>query len=271
MQNFNSTFLVDSLISSINDPSNNFNQNKFNKLQKFLRKIENSYQNVPYHNHHHAVDVLTAVDVLMNQVEESGLAEFTLFERVTLLLAAACHDVGHPGVTAEHIMRNQFHAKSNGLTITSMFKNENDETNNQNENQNNASILSKGMLERYHSTVALCIMREYGIDLAFYDDFTNLFHDCIMATDMSNHASIVKTLSEMGENSQKNKNEKRKLSENDRAKLLPIILHIADLSNPAKGFGDAKEWADKVCMEFFQQGDVEKILNDGQIGICWGV
>ena len=223
VQNFNSTFLVDSLISSINDPSSNINQNKFNKLQKFLRKIENSYQNVPYHNHHHAVDVLTAVDVLMNQVEESGLAEFTLFERVTLLLAAACHDVGHPGVTAEHIMRNQFHAKSNGLNITSMFKNENND-----ENQNNASTLSKGMLERYHSTVALCIMREYGIDLAFYDDFTNLFHDCIMATDMSNHASIVKTLSEMGENSQKNKSRKIKLSENDRSKLLPIIKIVAD-------------------------------------------
>ena len=292
----NCKLLVNSIISSVNDPSTSVNQKKFSRLSNFLKKIENSYQNVPYHNHYHAVDVLTAVDVLMNQIEECELAEFTLFERFTTLLAAACHDVGHPGVTAEHIMRNQnrysVESEKKGqtaddenknkndeniyyhLNLTRMFKNDDIDLTEVKDKSEKDSKLSRGMLERYHSTLALSLMREYGLDLAFNDDFTKLFNDCIMATDMSNHASIVQTLKTFSkpttvdeDDKSITRGQKQKLSTTDRWRLLPIILHIADLSNPAKNFTEAQKWAYKVCDEFFQQGDIERVLNKGQIGV----
>ena len=162
--------LVDTLLSSVHDPCNNINRKKIEKLEKFLNKIEKSYQKVPYHNVNHAVDVLTAVEVLMNQVEYSKIAKFTLFERVTCLLAAACHDVGHPGVTAEHIMKN-YGVDGKNMTLTEMFQNSGEE---------DAGGKSKGMLERYHSSVALCLMRELDMELAFHDEFCELFNSCII-------------------------------------------------------------------------------------------
>ena len=87
-----------------------------------------------------------------------------------------------------------------------------------------------------------------------------------MATDMTRHADIVNQLKDIASQNYAN-NDLKNLSELQRHKLLPIILHIADLSNPAKKFTDASLWADKVCMEFFQQGDIERVLNDGKIGI----
>lgn len=261
-----------------------------------MKKIESCYQNVPYHNIEHAVDVLTAVEVLMNQVEAINLAKFTIFERVTCLLAAACHDIGHPGVTADHIMKN-YHDNNFNLTQYFKLKDHQHQTQNQEKTQDstaapslNLSELSKGMLERYHSSVALNIMREYGLDISFNQNFIELFDNCIMATDMSRHAHIVSELKKLSESRQAPQTEAVKtsttteetkkdtsinqtelnivtkpLTETERLSLLPIILHIADLSNPAKDFEDARKWADKVCVEFFQQGDIER-LTSGEIG-----
>merc|ERR1711871_96651 len=41
--------------------------------------------------------------------------------------------------------------------------------------------------------------------------------------------------------------------------LIPrVLIHSADVSNPAKAWVLAKIWADKVVQEFFVQGDLEK-------------
>merc|ERR1712131_221767 len=51
-------------------PSNNLksvqylSQRELNQVAKFMEKIETSYQQVPYHNLYHAVDVLAACEVL---------------------------------------------------------------------------------------------------------------------------------------------------------------------------------------------------------------
>jgi hypothetical protein len=42
-----------------------------------------------------------------------------------------------------------------------------------------------------------------------------------------------------------------------REKLLPFMLHLADISNPAKPPDVSIEWSDSAYNEFFQQGDLE--------------
>ena len=48
------------------------------------------------------------------------------------------------------------------------------------------------------------------------------------------------------------------LSENDRLVFLKALLHVADISNPAKVWTISKKWSDLVLLEFFDQGDREK-------------
>jgi hypothetical protein len=48
------------------------------------------------------------------------------------------------------------------------------------------------------------------------------------------------------------------LEPNVRWEVLMYMLHMADISNPAKGDPMFKLWTDRCLEEFFQQGDKEK-------------
>ena len=37
-----------------------------------------------------------------------------------------------------------------------------------------------------------------------------------------------------------------------------MLIHSADISNPAKPSKISQQWTDKVYKEFFRQGDLEK-------------
>ena len=72
----------------------------------------------------------------------------------------------------------------------------------------------------------------------------------------------------------------------DRSKTFSLILHLADISHPGKKWAEHLEWSDRLCQEFFCQGDRERSLGlplsplcdrdhtnlpDSQIGTCVGV
>ena len=223
-------------------------------LVQFMHRIEKSYQDVPYHSKLHAVDVLTGAEVLMNQAEEGNNTCFTPFERFTLLIAAACHDVGHPSVNSHYVFSSS--DSVDGKTHLQELK----------------DFGETGLLEKAHSTISLNYMREIGLTKYTNDDeFVDLFNFLILATDMSQHNLKVEKLNEILEkaksdtgssgagsgSSNANANANYFQDKSTRREILAIILHLADLSNPAKNFEDSEEWAGKVCNEFFQQGDIE--------------
>jgi hypothetical protein len=51
----------------------------------------------PYHNWHHAVDVMQTAHTLLTTYEAERM--LTSLERAALLLGALAHDVRHPGLT----------------------------------------------------------------------------------------------------------------------------------------------------------------------------
>jgi hypothetical protein len=51
----------------------------------------------------------------------------------------------------------------------------------------------------------------------------------------------------------------RSLTQTERAIVINIILHAADISNATKPWTVCKPWADRVIQEFFSQGDQEKL------------
>ena len=178
-------------------------QKELEKIGQFIYRIEKSYQNVPYHNHRHAVDVLAAVEVLMNQVEQSGRAKFTAFERFTTLLAAACHDVGHPAVNSNHI-GNQNYACDKHLKRVSLLSQTQSNSNNELKNEKispaASETISSGLLERYHCKLSLAYMKEFGLDIVKRNDFRQLFDNLIMATDMTHHNCVVQLLVDINKN-----------------------------------------------------------------------
>lgn len=255
------------------------------KLVQFINKIEKAYQDVPYHSKMHAVDVLTGSEVLMNQIEDAGICKFTNFERFTMLLAAACHDVGHPSVNSHYVFHDESLEHLNNDKSHVLIK----ELKNYGET---------GLLEQAHSQIAIHYMQDIDFDLFQNPEFLKLFKFLILATDMSQHNKKVDKLTEIITQVKQLREENVSVLEyfqnetaesiEQRHEILAITLHLADLSNPAKNFEDSVDWAGKVCTEFFQQGDIEnfktgkisnKIFNrketsleDSQIGfINWVV
>jgi len=51
------------------------------------------------------------------------------------------------------------------------------------------------------------------------------------------------------------------LTEKERLLWISLIVHAADIGNPAKAWHLSKKWSDNVCAEFLSQGDREKLEN----------
>ena len=66
------------------------------KLLRFLKTIEDLYNDVPYHNKIHAADIVHSVYWFLSTC---GVAEhLTKLEIFTCIMAACSHDVEHPGL-----------------------------------------------------------------------------------------------------------------------------------------------------------------------------
>ena len=58
------------------------------------------------------------------------------------------------------------------------------------------------------------------------------------------------------------------LTEESRSKVLCLLLHSADVSNPAKPWDIHTRWTARIMEEFFQQGDREKQLSLPPSPLC---
>ncbi|GMH36345.1 hypothetical protein BSKO_04213 [Bryopsis sp. KO-2023] len=202
------------------------------KVENFLYEIERRYLDNPYHNKTHAADVVQAAYVIYKQCRNVKISDLEL---LCLLLASAVHDVEHQGVNNDFMITTR-----SPLAIT----------------YNDRSVN-----ENHHASTAFRIMENENFNV--FDGFTKanvdrarrLIIDMVLSTDMALHFELMKRF-----------NEKLEVVAGDMNKweckslLLQMILHIADISNPARPFPVASRWAELVIMEFLQQGDREKSL-----------
>jgi cAMP-specific phosphodiesterase 4 len=94
--------------------------------------------------------------------------------------------------------------------------------------------------------------------------------ESVLATDMALHAKTLSTLKSKAEtfDIKNGHNVDRMIFPDNLSKtyenqqtILSMILHSADISNPAKPNHIQKTWVDLVFIEFFKQGDLEKKNN----------
>ncbi|XP_028909334.1 cAMP-specific 3',5'-cyclic phosphodiesterase 4A [Ornithorhynchus anatinus] len=207
-------------------------------LITYILKLEDHYHaDVAYHNSLHAADVMQSTHVLLAMPALDAV--FTDLEILAALYAAAIHDVDHPGVS------NQFLIKTNS-ELALMY---NDES----------------VLENHHLAVGFRLLQGDNCDI-----FQNLskwqrqtLHrmviDMVLATDMSKHMCLLAELKTLVE-TKKVGNSGMLLLDNytDRVQVLQNLVHCADLSNPTKPLPLYRQWTERIMAEFFRQGDQER-------------
>lgn len=132
------------------------------RLCAFLRRVEDGYGPLPYHNRLHAADVLQRTHAI---VHRSPLSDV---HRLCLYVAAACHDVDHLGftnsflVSTDHPLARRYHNRS--------------------------------PQENHHTAATLELLRNPAYDFlppALAPVLRDVVTDLILATDISLHVQVL--------------------------------------------------------------------------------
>ncbi|KAI7901022.1 uncharacterized protein BX663DRAFT_142644 [Cokeromyces recurvatus] len=166
-----------------------------------------------------------------------------------LLIAAIGHDAAHPGVN------NMFLINSSNPLAT-LYN-------------------DRSVLESLHSMTLFQLLNKHGIIQLMgnphsgdYKEFRKIIISSILSTDMSLHSDYLTKI-------------QQKLPQEDVFILCSALIKCADISNVARPFHSAAQWAHLLVEEFISQGDLERelgipvmpmndrdkvILEDSQIG-----
>ena len=180
-----------------------------------------------------------------------------------LFVAALGHDVGHPGINNNYMI-----ATGHDLAIR----------------YNDASPL-----ENMHAATVFSVMKDAEMDVMALVEKpeqrrtirATIIHT-ILGTDMKHHFNLISKLQEAREmyprgpavegqvaipffvEDVSNKVRLEYLGGSDsnadgkRMLMLELILHAADIGNPARPLRSCKMWAERVMEEFYDQGDKER-------------
>uniref|UniRef100_A0A7S1KNC7 Phosphodiesterase n=1 Tax=Percolomonas cosmopolitus TaxID=63605 RepID=A0A7S1KNC7_9EUKA len=199
------------------------------KLDVLVLKTQAIYQHVPYHSFRHSIDVTQFV-YYCTQNEE--VRQFlTPLDTFIVIVTALLHDLAHCGV--------------NNPLLAEI-------------DHDLATKYPESPLEEFHAELAARLIQqtECAVLEALPTNertyFLQSMQKLILATDMSHHFSI------------KAEMEKRVAeglspdSQEDRFLVMKLLLKCADLSNVARSFETAREWAKRVVEEFSVIGDLQK-------------
>lgn len=214
------------------------------KWTSFLHKIERlmGHRLNPYHNFVHIVDVFQTCSVMLGAMDARlRLPDLEIF---ALLISALVHDLEHPGM-------NNLYQINAGTPLAIRY--------------NDASVL-----ENHHCAMAFTVFNEpdsdvlCGLDASSRRAVRKMIITSVLGTDMTFHFAMKDELEECAKRNPPFSRtdagdvvSSPMLPENDRLLFIKAILHVCDISNPAKPWNTSKRWSDLVLQEFFEQGDRE--------------
>ncbi|XP_045146926.1 high affinity cAMP-specific 3',5'-cyclic phosphodiesterase 7A [Echinops telfairi] len=200
------------------------------KLRRFLVLVQEDYHSQnPYHNAVHAADVTQAMHCYLR---EPKLAKFvTPWDIMLSLIAAATHDLDHPGVNQPFLIKTNHY-------LATLYKN-------------------TSVLENHHWRSAVGLLRESGLfshmPLESRQQMEAQLGALILATDISrqnDYLALFRAHLDRGDLCLENAGH--------RHLVLQMALKCADICNPCRTWELSKQWSEKVTEEFFHQGDTEK-------------
>uniref|UniRef100_A0A3Q2YQJ2 3',5'-cyclic-AMP phosphodiesterase n=1 Tax=Hippocampus comes TaxID=109280 RepID=A0A3Q2YQJ2_HIPCM len=202
------------------------------KLHRFLSMVQSDYHSQnPYHNAVHAADVIQAMYCYLQETKLSE--QMSPLDVFLGLMAAAAHDVDHPGINQPFLIKTQHH-------LASLYQN-------------------MSVLESHHWRSTVGMLRESRLLSHLPEDVQGIeqqLGSLILATDMSRQGEFLLGL-------------RAHLDQQDldlhlaphRHFILQIGLKCADVCNSCRVWPLSKQWSDRVCEEFFRQGDLERKFN----------
>lgn len=197
------------------------------KFAAFTTNVANYYRSNPFHNFQHAFQVLLA---LHGMIRAECRKFFSGIEIFSMLLAALCHDIDHPGNSNEFEVR----------TLSPLALTHNDDA----------------VLERHHCRVTFIILNHKSakilqhLDAERYRRVRALVISCILATDMGTHFDKCRALETLT----------RRALPDKSALLMGVLLHAADLSHQALPIAQSMHWGARLLDEFHTQARTEAEL-----------
>ncbi|XP_034479183.1 high affinity cAMP-specific and IBMX-insensitive 3',5'-cyclic phosphodiesterase 8 isoform X2 [Drosophila innubila] len=209
-----------------------------NVCKAWLAVIEAHYhKSNTYHNSTHAADVMQATGAFITQLANRDMV-MDRMDEATALIAAAAHDVDHPGRSSAFLCNS-----NNPLAIL----------------YNDLTVL-----ESHHAAITFKLTLGddkinifKNLDKETYKSARSTIIDMILATEMTRHFEhLAKFVSVFG-----SEVEPRELvqSEEETSILMRrMLIKVADVSNPARPMQYCIEWARRIAEEYFMQTDEEK-------------
>lgn len=197
----------------------------------YLLAVERGYHENPYHNNVHAADVTQTTAVILHH-SDLALSPVEIF---AVLLSAAVHDLGHPGLTNDFLI-NTLDPRAVTYNNRSV-----------NENYHASQAFRLALQSEEHNIFA-------GLSTSEFKMVRELVIAMVLSTDMAIHFELLERFNiELSKCADISKWQ-------DKSLALQMIVHLADLANPARAFPLAKIWAERVTAEFLHQGDREADL-----------
>ncbi|KAJ3286403.1 hypothetical protein HK104_009056 [Borealophlyctis nickersoniae] len=204
------------------------------RFKQWLLLMESEYHPHPYHNAVHAADVLHALNYLL--IEDPKGQHYTPLEAMAGMLAAVGHDIDHPGVSNNFIIKRHHpwallyndHSVLEMHHCSHMFITS---------HNSSCNIFADFTPEEYEETRKIIIRLIFATDMAKHFEYLNKFRSKLSANALS-HLDTVE----------------------NRLTVMEIALKCADLTNPSKTFALSSKWTEVVMEEFYRQGDQEREL-----------
>ncbi|GBG23917.1 cAMP-specific 3',5'-cyclic phosphodiesterase [Hondaea fermentalgiana] len=204
---------------------------------RYLSLLQSRYLPNPYHNAIHGADV---AQTLNHFFVSCGLSKYASNEiRFASVFAALGHDVAHPGVTNSYLVQT-WHP----LAIR---------------------YNDRSPLEMMHASVMFELLQAPGANLlrAFPQEnlvlLRKIIVSMVLATENAEHDACISRLTKVSQTLQSSHADQGMMvSDLEQIHILEASLHAADISASGKTWPTYQQWTERLCIEFRNQGDLEK-------------
>jgi len=247
-------------------------------FRRWAAQVQKEYFENPFHNFFHAVDVMQTVFSLLTR--HGAGVYLTTLEKFSILIAALCHDLRHPGMTNLYLI-NSRHPLALLYNDQSVLEHHHAASAFRIMDAPERNILAKLSLNEYRAARTRLTLGILATDMtghfgllekfnAFIDEQAKLPANVAQAASVAPtpaHAVVAAAATAADESPQPVPapstapvfQTAHELSDATRAVLFNSILHASDISNPSKPWPVQKQWSDQVLAEFFNQGDLEQL------------
>ncbi|KAH8253749.1 hypothetical protein KR032_006762 [Drosophila birchii] len=210
-----------------------------NVCKAWLAVMEAHYRKSnTYHNSTHAADVMQATGAFITQLTNKDMMVMDRMDEATALIAAAAHDVDHPGRSSAFLCNSNdaLAVLYNDLTV----------------------------LENHHAAITFKLTLGddkinifKNLDKETYKSARSTIIDMILATEMTRHFEhLAKFVSVFG--GEEPREQHSQTEEETSILMRRMLIKVADVSNPARPMQFCIEWARRIAEEYFMQTDEEK-------------